>query len=229
MNALPRRVKGVVFDMDGLLVDTERVYFDALLAAAVFVGNEMPAEFAHSMIGVPGAECVTMIEAYYGEGFAMQAFSDEYDRLVALRLEQAVPLRLGARELVTYLSAQGIPQAIATSAGRRAVDRYMGGLDMLSHFAAVVTREDVAQCKPAPDPYLAAAERLGVAPEDCLALEDSFHGITSAHAAGMMPIMVPDMLTVTDEISAKCVAVVADLSVVQAMLEAQRATAATAR
>lgn len=216
----PREVRGVVFDMDGLLVDTERVYFDALLAAAIFVGNEMPAAFAHAMIGVPGPDCVKMIEDHYGAGFPMQAFSDEYDRLVAVRLAQDIPLRAGAREIVKYLEARGIPAAIATSAGRNAVSRYMGGLNMLEHFKAVVTREDVSQCKPAPDPYLAAAKALGLAPEDCLALEDSYHGITSAHAAGLMPIMVPDMLTVTDEVRGKCIAVVDSLVDVQRMLEA---------
>lgn len=222
MHAFPRRVRGVVFDMDGLLVDTERVYFDALLAAAIAVGNQMPAAFAHSMIGVPGAECVRMIEDYYGAGFPMQAFSDEYDRLVAVRLAQDIPLRAGARDLVTYLKDQGIPRAIATSAGRKAVERYMGGLAMLELFDAVVTREDVPRHKPAPDPYLAAASALDLPPADCLALEDSYRGIAAAHAAGLMPVMVPDMLAVTEEVRGQCIAVVDSLVDVQRMLMRDR-------
>jgi HAD superfamily hydrolase (TIGR01509 family) len=220
LTLLGRPVRGVAFDMDGLLVDTERVYYDALLAAAIAVGHEMTPAFAHSMVGVAGADCVVMIQDHYGEDFAMDRFSDEYDRLVALRLETEVPLRPGARELLSFLEAQGIPKAIATSAGRSAVQRYLGGHGLLSHFAVIVTREDVARTKPAPDIYAAAVAQLGVAPAECLALEDSFHGITAAHAAGLMPIMVPDMLTVIAEIRAKCVAVVEDLGVVQRMLVA---------
>jgi beta-phosphoglucomutase-like phosphatase (HAD superfamily) len=87
----------------------------------------------------------------------------------------------------------------------------------------------VVSPKPAPDPFLVAAERLGLAPAECLALEDSYHGITAAHAAGTMPIMVPDLLPVTDAMRAKCIAVVDDLHAVQTLLEAARARAIAKR
>ncbi len=220
LTLLGRPVRGVAFDMDGLLVDTERVYYDALLAAAVSVGHEMTPAFAHSMVGVAGPDCIAMIQDHYGKGFAWGRFSDEYDRLVAERLEAEVPLRPGAREILAFLQAHGIPKAIATSAGRNAVQRYLGGHGLIPHFAAIVTREDVVRTKPAPDVYTAAAAQLGVPPAECLALEDSFHGITAAHAAGLMPIIVPDMLTVTDAVRAKCIAVADSLHDVQRMLEA---------
>jgi HAD superfamily hydrolase (TIGR01509 family) len=222
-----RPVAGVIFDMDGLLVDTERVYLNGLLKAAAAVDREMTAAFAHSMIGVPGKECIAMIEDHYGPGFDMDAFSAVYDQIVARRLAEDIPLRPGARELVTYLSDEGIPQAIATSSRRPTVERYMTNVGLLEHFAAIVSREDVANAKPAPDPFLIAAKRLGLAPPECLALEDSYHGITAAHAAGTMPIMVPDLLAATDVMRAKCIAVVDDLHAVWALLQRARSSSAT--
>lgn len=222
-----RAVAGVIFDMDGLLVDTERVYLDGLFKAVRAVGCEMTEAFAHSMIGVPGKECIAMIEAHYGPGFRIDAFNAAYDGIVSAVLAQGIPLRPGARELVTYLTKEGVPQAIATSSRRPTVDRYLGHVGLLESFSAIVCRDDVANPKPAPDPFLMAAERLGLAPAECLALEDSHHGITAAHAAGTMPIMVPDLLAVTDAVRAKCIAVVDDLHAVQVLLiKAAQATAA---
>ena len=136
--------------------------------------------------------------------------------------EPNVTSRCGrARASSSVSAAQGIPQAIATSSRRPTVERYLGRVGLLDRFAAIVSREDVEKPKPAPDPFLTAAARLGLAPADCLALEDSYHGIASAHAAGMMAIMVPDLLAVTDAVRAQCITVADDLHVVGALLQAQ--------
>jgi HAD superfamily hydrolase (TIGR01509 family) len=217
-----RPVAGVIFDMDGLLLDTERLYLDGLFKAAIAVDRVMTEEFALSMIGVPGKECVAMIEAHYGEGFSMAAFNTAYDAVVETALERDIPLRAGARELVTYLAEERIPQAIATSSRRPTVERYLGRVGLLGHFAAIVSREDVENPKPAPDPFLAAAAKLGLAPADCLALEDSHHGITAAHAAGAMTIMVPDLLPATEAMRAKCIAIADDLRAVGEWLRKAR-------
>ena len=110
--------------------------------------------------------------------------------------------------------------------GGATVERYLGRVGLLDQFAAIVSREDVENPKPAPDPFLTAAARLGLAPADCLALEDSYHGITSAHAAGMMAIMVPDLLAATDAVRAKCITVADDLHVVGALLRNARLNSA---
>jgi HAD superfamily hydrolase (TIGR01509 family) len=221
-----RPVAGVIFDMDGLLLDTERLYLDGLFKAAAAVDRVMTEAFALSMIGVPGKECVAMIEAHYGAGFSIVAFNTAYDAVVETALARGIPLRAGARELVEYLAAEGIPQAIATSSRRPTVERYLGRVGLLGHFAAIVSREDVENPKPAPDPFLAAAAKLGLAPIDCLALEDSHHGIASAHAAGTMTIMVPDLLPATDAVRAKCIAVADDLHAVAEWLRRSRVSSA---
>jgi len=222
MTPFTRPVAGVVFDMDGLLLDTERVNFDALFRAAVAVNCLMTDDFARSMIGMPGKECDALMAEYYGPGFSISAFNAAFESAVETELQHEIPLRPGARELVLYLAAEGIPLALASSSRRPTVERYLTRVGLIERFDAVVSREDVEKPKPAPDPFLTAARRLGVDPADCLALEDSHHGVAAAHAAGMMTIMVPDLLPATDAICAKCVAVLPDLHAVRALLREAR-------
>ena len=110
-----------------------------------------------------------------------------------------VALKAGVVELLDHLDALGLPAAIATSSNPAMVERNLAQHGLTGRFKAIVARGDYEHGKPAPDPFLKAAERLGVAPEHCLALEDSHNGVRAAHAAGMMTIMVPDMLAATEE------------------------------
>jgi len=217
---LKKPVEAVLFDMDGLLIDTEAVYIVAMQAAARSLDREMPVDFCHSMIGVPGRECDVMIAAFYGEGFRIAEFRRHFSVHLRRLLDSGVPLKPGVVELLDFLAGQGLPLAVATSAERATAEHHLGKAGLLGRFNAVATRDDVERAKPHPDVYLEAARRLGVAPERCIAFEDSNIGLAAAHAAGAMTFMVPDLLEPLPESRAKCLEVVPDLHAALKLLQA---------
>ena len=215
---LRKPVEAVLFDMDGLLIDTEAVYVEALQAAARALELEMPLEFCHSMVGIPGRECDALIEAFFGGSFRIEPFRALFSSHARNLLESHIPVKPGVVELLDFLGGRGLPLAVATSAGRATAERHLGRAGLLDRFQAVATRDDVLRAKPHPDVYLEAARRLGVAAERCIAFEDSNVGLTAAHAAGSMAIMVPDILPPLPEVRAKCVTVLEDLHAARQLL-----------
>ena len=222
---LPRPVAGVVFDMDGLLIDTESVVRDAMIAVARARGVDLPAPVFLSMVGLPHVASRQIAVAHFGDAFPIEAFDAEVEARVEAKLAVGAALKSGVVELLDHLDALAIPRAVATSSRRETVDRHLGLNGILGRFQAIVAAGDYARGKPHPDPFLKAAERLGLAPVDCLALEDSHNGVRAAHAAGMMTVMVPDLLEATDEMRALCVAIGDTLHAVIGMIEAGAARA----
>jgi HAD superfamily hydrolase (TIGR01509 family) len=180
----------VIFDLDGTLVDTERLIHAAGIEAFAEQGVAVDPAFLHGLIGKDDVTGMSLISAAYPH-LDMATFDlasrAAVDRLLALGL----PLKPGALDL---LAALGQPRAIATSSTRRQADRKLAKSGLAGHFAHVIVFEDVARPKPAPDPYLLAAARLGVRPGRCVAFEDSETGAASARAAGMTVVQIPDML-----------------------------------
>jgi beta-phosphoglucomutase-like phosphatase (HAD superfamily) len=220
---LPRPVKAVVFDMDGLLVDTEAMFRDVLMEASRRRGVELPLPVFLRMVGLQAGASRAVAMAHFGEDFDYQPWIDDAWALAHARCDLGVAVKAGAAELLDFLEAADVPRAVATSSGHATVARQLGPVGLLSRFQTIVAGGDYARGKPAPDPFLLAASRLGVDPADCLALEDSHNGVRAAHAAGMMTIMVPDLLEATPEIARLCVAVMETLHGVRALLEAQTA------
>ena len=220
MTAFPFPVEAVIFDMDGLLLDTETVYRRAMIASASGLGYDFPEEFCHSMVGTAETEIHAILRQRFGTDFPIPRLFEDCEVQMGLLLEAGVPVKAGAAELISDLAARDLPMAVATSTFRRIAEHHLQRAGLLDHFAAVCTREDVTRGKPHPDLFLAAAEKLGVRAERCLVLEDSYPGVRAAHASGAMAIMVPDMLPATDELRALCVAVVRDLHEVRTMLKA---------
>ena len=214
----PRPIKAVVFDMDGLLVDTEALIRDVYLELAEARGVVMPDHVFHRMIGLPNAASDAVARAHFGPDFPLEALHADVTARLHAACEAGVALKAGVVELLDHLDTAKLPRAIATSSSHASVKRTLGPSGILPRFDAVVAAGDYAVGKPSPDPFLVAAARLGAAPENCLALEDSHNGVRAAHAAGMMTVMVPDLLEPTDEMRAKCLAIAASLHHVRAMI-----------
>jgi HAD superfamily hydrolase (TIGR01509 family) len=212
MLLLPRPPRAVIFDMDGLLLDSEIHYRASIITAAEKRGLPIDERVYEGMLGQPWAGISKLFKQTWGEDFDSDDFRGLWLEHFHARLETELKLKAGVVELLDLLDTLDLPRAIATSSAPHQVEHHLAGFDLLRRFDAVVAQGDYLRGKPAPDPYLVAAERLGVAPADCLAFEDSHNGIRSAHAAGMMAVMVPDLLGPTEEIEALCVHVAKDLN-----------------
>ena len=219
---LPRTVKAVVFDMDGLLFDTETLYREAMQATAMRLGVEMSDATFLRMIGLPAEASRLLLTDHYGSDFDVQRFWIESATIFRAMGEGRHYLKAGVVELLDLIDELKLTRAIATSSGHGSVERNLSRHELSARFHAIVAHGDYARGKPNPDPYLVAAERLGVAPEHCLALEDSHNGVRSAASAGMMTVMVPDLLPPNDDIRKLCVRVVRDLHEVRALVETPR-------
>jgi HAD superfamily hydrolase (TIGR01509 family) len=219
----PATIGAVLFDMDGLLFDTERIYTQALLEAAAAVGRDMSEAFGHSLIGVSGKDSEAMLQQHFGEGFELTGFRKAYEASKQVLLRDGVPIKTGVFELLQHLEDHRLPRALVTSSGRATTERYLEATGLRSRFACVVTGQDVTRVKPLPDPYQLAAQNLGIRPAHCLVLEDSPNGIRAAHAAGAMPVLVPDVLRPGEEITRLCIGVAANLHEVLNVLRALEA------
>lgn len=208
---LPRPPAAVIFDMDGLLFDTERLYGEAIMTAADEVGCAMSIEVFHKLVGVPWEANRIFLQERFGPTYPTEALIATWIRHFEALADTGPPMKPGVIELLDVLDELQLPRAIATSSSHATVRRYLASHKLTDRFQDAVAHGDYVNGKPAPDPYQRAAERLGVAPALCLALEDSHNGVRSAVAADMMTIMVPDQMTPTEEMRALCALVVVDL------------------
>jgi HAD superfamily hydrolase (TIGR01509 family) len=219
---LPRSPAAVIFDMDGLLFDNERLYGEAILTAAREVGCAMSREVFLQLIGRSREVNHRFLLDHYGADYPLQSLIATWSQHFEALAADGLPLKPGAAELLDLLDELQLPRAIATSNSHTRVRRNLDARGLADRFHGVVAHGDYASGKPAPDPFLKAAERLGVAPALCLALEDSHNGVRSASAAGMMAVMVPDLIPPTDEIQGLCALVVDDLHAIRLLLETGR-------
>jgi HAD superfamily hydrolase (TIGR01509 family) len=219
----PRPIAAVVFDMDGLLIDTEVFWRDGMIAEAKARGLDLPLATFKRMIGTPAAHTRQVIFEQFGDDFPIEDYLEGAARRFHDTVDLENLLKTGVVDLLDLLDRLGLPKAIATSSPHDAVQAHLGPSGLMGRFQAIVARGDYANGKPAPDPFLTAAAALGVAPELCLALEDSHNGVRAAHAAGMMTVMVPDLLEPNEEMHDKCVHVAESLLVVMALVERSRA------
>lgn len=191
--ALPFLPEAVIFDMDGLMIDSERVSIACWVQAAAELALPIDAAFWLQLVGLGDRDCERLLREHI-DAAQMQALYTRCHDLYEARTQRGLPLRPGIMELLELLKQHDIPRAVATSTREPRASRKLAACGLLPYFAAVVTSSDVSHPKPAPDIYLLAAAKLGKAPARCLALEDSPAGTRAALAAGMTVIQVPDLV-----------------------------------
>jgi len=191
---LLRRPAAVIFDMDGLMLDTEPLAARAWGDAAAALGVEFDGRLALAMVGRNFADCAAMVRAHYGADYPVAALLGSwhaaYDGIVE---REGLALKPGVHELLDWLERHAVPRAVATSTRRERARAKLVRAALLPRFHDLVGGDEVARGKPAPDIYVEAARRLGIGAGHCLALEDSEPGVRAALAARMTPIMVPDL------------------------------------
>ena len=194
---------GVIFDMDGLMLDTERVARIAWNEAARLSGMEMTDALFESMIGRPDKDSIQLLRDAFGPEFDVEAAALACGGLFEDYINaHGIPLKPGVFEILDDLSARKIPLAVATSTRNPIASLRLNQAGLRNYFSILVTGNEVASGKPAPDIYLEAVRRLGIDAATSFALEDSHAGVRSAHGAGLKVIMVPDILPPTPEIAA---------------------------
>lgn len=216
---LPRPA-ALILDMDGLLIDTERLYLEVNVLAAEALGYALAPETNLGMVGVAIDGCRRLLAETHGDDFPFERFRDLGYELLEARMADGVPVKPGAQELVDWAKGEGLPVGVATSTRRVRAEHHLDRVGLLRRLDVLVTRDDVTDAKPAPEPYLTAAALLGVAPGSALAAEDSANGVRSAAAAGVPVLMVPDVLAPTEELRALALGVVPDLHAVLELLRA---------
>jgi HAD superfamily hydrolase (TIGR01509 family) len=209
----------VIFDMDGLLLESERAIVETQRQAAAALQVAIEPAWWLGMVGYTDAMCRERLVALVGKVTADALLARSQAAYLAMA-EAGLPHRPGVVALLDWLRAAQVPCAVATSTGHPLAERKLAAAGLLDYFDTVCTSSDVAQPKPAPDIYRLAARRLGVPPARCLALEDSPTGVRAALAAGMTAIQVPDLVDPDAGVRALGHRIVASLADVQALLEA---------
>ncbi len=206
------KTKAVIFDMDGVLFDTQKIYIETWEYAANEMGIENIHDAAYDCIG----RNRNNIEQYLKNKFGLEFNVDEFysrkdvwfDRIISHR---GVPIKKGAREILKFLKDSDIKTALATSTGQKRAYSHLYEAGLFDMFDIKVTGNMVANSKPAPDIYALACKLLKESPKSCYAVEDSYNGIYSAYSCGLKTVMVPDMLMPNEETDKLCTMVCSSL------------------
>jgi HAD superfamily hydrolase (TIGR01509 family) len=195
-------IKAVIFDIDGLMLDSERVSQRSWTQVMKAAGYQLSEEIYLKMIGRTEKDVKHILADAFGADFP---FEEMYrQREVCFRemiARDGIPLKPGLIDLLTQVDALGLKKAVASSTYAMLAELKMASAGIRGYFQVIVTGDEVVNGKPEPDLFLAAARRIGIEPQNCLVLEDSQAGIQAAHAAGMYSILVPDMQPVEEGVS----------------------------
>ena len=205
--------KAAIFDMDGLLIDSERAISQAWIEGARALGFKLEMADFMSVIGTATQQSTAILIDLLGSEEAMRATAAKAHALLPQAGGGPVfPLKTGALPLLEALHAAGIPCGVASSSAVAEIRHRLGHVDVLKYFKCITGGDEVTHGKPDPALYLLAAARLGQAPEDCIAFEDSENGARSAQSAGVRVVIVPDLKPPPDDVAARAHGVIGSLA-----------------
>jgi HAD superfamily hydrolase (TIGR01509 family) len=212
--------KLVIFDMDGLLFDTERPSFRALQEVVVKKGYLFTMEHYKQLIEIPDRESDVVLHKMYGDEFPFDVILEEYhNRLKRILVEEGLSVKPGAVELLDALEERGIKKCIASSSTRNTIGEYLKRSGIEDRFDFYISGNDVKKGKPHPDIFIEACKIAGEAVESALVLEDSLNGLKAACSAGIRCVIVPDLIDPTEEMREKAYKIVSDLEQVIGLLD----------
>ncbi|MBR3740755.1 MAG: HAD family phosphatase [Clostridia bacterium] len=211
--------QAVIFDMDGLLMDSECVGLTVMHECGLLQGYDIPVDMVRETIGSNKQSSSDFYHQFFPDLDTDRLFLDFKNAMCDLARQGGIPLKKGARELLEAVKARHIPMAVASSSGLGTIRIYLESVGIISYFDQIMTGSGLPS-KPAPDVFLKTAEELNAPPERCLVLEDSIHGVQAGRAAGMTVAMVPDMIPYTDDLKPFCDYVLPDLTAVIPLLDA---------
>lgn len=213
------KIKGILFDMDGVVLDTEKLYTRFWKEAANSLGYPMTREHALGMRSLSREVGERQLKAFLGEDVDYKEVRDKrIEMMNAFIEEHGVEIKPGIHELLDYLKGKGIKTSIATSSPLDRTKKYLSQVGLVDKFDALISGHMVEHGKPAPDIYIYAAENLGLKPEECMVLEDSPTGVLAAFRAGCIPVMIPDQDEPTEEVRKMVYAVAKNLLEVKELI-----------
>ena len=220
-----KKYKAVIFDMDGVIFDSEKCVIDCwkVVAGKYNIPNIEPVLM--KCLGVTYEEGKKIFLKHYGADFPYDERKKERSDLYHKRYDNGrLPLKTGIRELLIYLKENGYKVGVASSTREAIVSKQLVDADLRKYFDNLTCGDMLERSKPEPDIYLMACDKLGVKPEEVIAIEDSYNGIRSAYRAGMFPIMVPDLAEPNEEMEAIAGKILGNLNEVKRWLEERYGT-----
>ena len=205
-------MKGAIFDMDGLLVDTERIFQAVWREMAACRGVTLDGSFAVAISGTTGRDSEAVIRRFLPMVEDPAAFLEEGRQRVREREREQVPLRPGAAEIVAGMRERGLRLAVASSSEMEMIRHNMDLTGLSPLFDVLISGTEYPLGKPAPDIFLGAASRLGLSPAECFVFEDSLNGVRAGLAAGCATVMIPDLVQPPEELARRCRGVYPSLS-----------------
>lgn len=194
---------GAIFDMDGVLFDTERVYQQTWHELAAERGAALGSGFLTAITGTSGAHMYQVLEEYFKTTDGASLAGECMDR-VREKLSVHVPVKEGVCEILAFFQQRGVQIAVASSSLPQQIEANLQKAGIAGYFSEIVSGVEVEHGKPAPDIFLRAAERIGCRPQECFVFEDSENGVRAGYAAGCVTIMVPDLIAPSPEVRQCC-------------------------